>query len=232
MPRVIIIAGPNGAGKTTFARQFLPHEAGVIQFVNADLIAAGISPFDPASANVSAGRVMIKRLEDLVNEGADFAVETTLSGRWLAGHLETWRSRGYTVTLYYVRLSSVEISLERIRQRVKNGGHTIPEDVARRRFNRSLALLESTYKHLVDHWSVWTNDGVTPIKIGEQYMATVVPSKHVDFPEELRLAEQAFRRAVRQAFLNGEAYDPDGSGKAYWLEHDEFGNPIDENITA
>lgn len=158
MPRAIIIAGPNGAGKTTFAREFLPNEAGVLQFVNADLIAVGLSPFDPASANVAAGRAMLKRLEDLASNGSDFAVETTLSGRWLAGYITDWRDRGYTVTLHYLRLSSVEISLERIRQRVRDGGHNIPEDVARRRFPRSWKLLQTIYKNLVDDWSVWDND--------------------------------------------------------------------------
>lgn len=165
MPKAIIIAGPNGAGKTTFAREFLPNEAGVLQFVNADLIAAGLSPFDPQSANVAAGRAMLKRLEDLVSAQTDFAVETTLSGRWLANQILEWRLRGYTVTLHYLKLPSVEVSLERIRQRVRNGGHNIPEDVARRRFNRSLGLLESVYKELVDDWSVWDNQGDRPIQI-------------------------------------------------------------------
>ncbi len=158
MPKVIIIAGPNGAGKTTFARQFLPNEARTIQFVNADLIAAGISPFDPSSANVSAGRVMLKRLVDLADEGLDFAIETTLSGLWLKDHVESWRARGYFVELYYLRISTVDITLNRIRNRVKNGGHDIPEEVARRRFKRSLDLLESVYKDSVDAWMIYDCD--------------------------------------------------------------------------
>ncbi len=162
MPRAIIIAGPNGAGKTTFAKEFLPKEAGVIQFVNADLIAAGLSPFDPQSANVAAGRAMLNRLSQLAAEGKDFAVETTLSGRWLANQIPVWRSRGYSVRLYYLRLPSIEVSLERIHQRVKNGGHDVPEDIVRRRFGRSLYLLESRYKDLVDDWSVWDNRGERP----------------------------------------------------------------------
>jgi predicted ABC-type ATPase len=163
MPKVIIIAGPNGAGKTTFAKSYLPVEAGVIQFVNADMIAAGISPFDPTSANVAAGRVMLERLRDLVEDQRDFALETTLSGRWLAKQILDWKCVGYEVELYYLRLSTVEVSLERIEQRVKNGGHNIPEEVARRRFDRSLGLLEELYKNLVDVWSVWNNEGDIPI---------------------------------------------------------------------
>ncbi len=92
-----------------------------------------------------------------MNDVSDFAVRATLSRMWLADHIETWRSRGHTVTLYFIRLSSVEISLERIRQRMKNNGNNSPKYVSRRRFSRSLLLLESTYKHLVDHWGVWTN---------------------------------------------------------------------------
>ena len=159
MPKVIIIAGPNGAGKTTFARQFLPNEAKTIQFVNADLIAAGISPFDPASADVAAGKAMLRRLDDLAREGLDFALETTLSGLWLRDHILNWQSKGYSVELYYLRLSSAEISLERIRKRVSNGGHNIPEDVARRRFGRSLDLLDRVYKNAVDEWFVYDCDG-------------------------------------------------------------------------
>jgi len=155
MPRVLIIAGPNG----TFARQFLPNEAATLQFVNADLIAAGISPFDPASADVSAGRVMIKRLEDLSNEGVDFALETTLSGTWLRDHIVGWQAKGYVVSLHYLRPMSVEVTLERIRIRVSQGGHHIPEAVARRRFERSLNLLETVYKNLVDHWFVYNCEG-------------------------------------------------------------------------
>lgn len=161
MPNVLIIAGPNGAGKTTFAREFLPNEARTIQFVNADLIAAGISPFDPASADVTAGRTMIRRLDDLAEEGLDFALETTLSGMWLKPHILNWRERGYVVKLHYLRLSRVELSLERVKNRVAKGGHNIPEDVIRRRFDRSLRLLESTYKNLVDDWFVYDNDSRT-----------------------------------------------------------------------
>jgi predicted ABC-type ATPase len=163
MPRAIILAGPNGAGKTTFAREFLPNEAAMIQFVNADLIAAGISPFAPDTANVSAGRIMIERLEALVARQEDFAIETTLSGKWLAGHIRNWQAQGYVVKLHFLRLTSPDLSLARVRNRVAHGGHDIPEEVLRRRFGRSLELLESTYKNLVDDWFVYDNDGPAAI---------------------------------------------------------------------
>jgi predicted ABC-type ATPase len=165
MPKVVIIAGPNGAGKTTFARNFLPNEAATVQFVNADLIAAGISPFDPASAAFAAGRVMLRRLSELVHERKDFALETTLSGNWLRDQILEWRTYGYEIELYYLRLSSVEISLERIRTRVLRGGHNIPENVARRRFQRSRTLFETVYKGLVDEWFLYDNDGDEPLPV-------------------------------------------------------------------
>jgi predicted ABC-type ATPase len=99
----------------------------------------------------------------LVEDQRDFALETTLSGRWLAKQILDWKCVGYEVELYYLRLSTVEVSLERIEQRVKNGGHNIPEEVARRRFDRSLGLLEELYKNLVDVWSIWNNEGDIPI---------------------------------------------------------------------
>jgi len=158
MPKVIIIAGPNGAGKTTFARNYLPNEAKTIQFVNADMIAAGISPFAPSSADVAAGKTMLTRLDVLASEGLDFALETTLSGIWLKRKIIEWQSLGFQVKLFYLRLSSSELAIERVQNRVKNGGHHIPDDVVRRRFIRSQDLLERTYKDLVDDWFVYDND--------------------------------------------------------------------------
>ena len=162
VPIAIILAGPNGAGKTTFAREFLRLEANVIQFVNADLIAAGISPFAPQTADVVAGRIMIERLNELSSGGVDFALETTLSGKWLVHHIRDWQSKGYTVELYYLKLPSPEFSVERVAKRVREGGHFIPEDVIHRRFHRSLDMLERKYKPLVDRWMVYDNSERTP----------------------------------------------------------------------
>lgn len=157
MPRALIIAGPNGAGKTTFAREYLPNEAQVLQFINADLIAQGISPFAPSSADVLAGRIMIQRIQEMVAEGSDFAIETTLSGNWLVKHILEWKANGYTVELFYVRLESPDISVSRVKTRVLKGGHHIPENVIRRRFQRSLAMFERKYKPIVDDWMVYDN---------------------------------------------------------------------------
>ena len=162
VPIEIILAGPNGGGKTTFAREFLRLEADVIQFVNADLIAAGISPFAPQTADVVAGRIMIERLKELSSEGVDFALETTLSGNWLVHHIRDWQTKGYTVDLYYLTSPSPEFAVERVAKRVREGGHFIPEDVIHRRFHRSLDMLERKYKPLVDRWMVYDNREQTP----------------------------------------------------------------------
>lgn len=153
------------AGKTTFAREFLPNEAQCTQSVNADLIAAGLSPYAPETADVAAGRAMLRRLDELAFQGMDFAIETTLSGKWLLPRIRGWRNLGYSVELYYLRLDRPEIALRRIAQRVADGGHDVPESTVRRRFSRSLVLLES-FKSEVDCWVVYNNSELEPSLIG------------------------------------------------------------------
>lgn len=133
-PRVIIIAGPNGAGKTTFAREFLPNEAGCPIFVNADLIAAGLSPFAPEIAAVQAGRLMLREMARHFAARVSFAFETTLSGRGYLRLIEQWQTVGYRVKLIFLQLASPEEAIARVAQRVKQGGHNVAEAVIRRRF--------------------------------------------------------------------------------------------------
>jgi predicted ABC-type ATPase len=140
--RVLIIAGPNGAGKTTFAREFLPREADCPAFVNADLIAAGISPFQPEAAAYRAGRLMLEEIDRLAARGASFAFESTLSGRTYAKRIRRWRSCGYDVELYFLRLPNPDFAVSRVKQRIANGGHAVPEDTIRRRFTLGLENLE------------------------------------------------------------------------------------------
>ena len=170
MPRVIIIARPNGAGKTTFARTFLPNEARTLPFVNADLIALGLSPFDSSLADVAAGKIMLQRLDALSYEGVDFALETTLSGIWLKPRILDWQQKGYIVHLHFLRLSTAEMAVERVQNRVAHGGHNIPKNVIHRRFTRSLRLLESTYKNLVDDWFVYDSSGPEAILLESKWM--------------------------------------------------------------
>ncbi len=119
---IIIIAGPNGAGKTTFAREFLPQEADCPTFINADLIALGLSPFRPEAAAVRAGRIMLEMIADCVRRGESFAIETTLSGRGYARMIPVWQQKGYRVTIFFLELPSAELAVERVADRVAQGG--------------------------------------------------------------------------------------------------------------
>ena len=161
--KVIIIAGPNGAGKTTFAREFLPNEEGCPQFLNADLIAAGLAPFAPESAALPAARLMLAELERHFQTGQSFAFETTLSGRAYLRHIARWRAAGYRVELIFLRLASADEAVARVAQRVKQGGHHIPEAVIRRRFAAGLDNLSRHYAPAVDAWALYDNSGEEPI---------------------------------------------------------------------
>ena len=164
--RIVIIAGPNGAGKTTFAREFLPNEAECPNFVNADLIAAGLSPFAPDLAAFKAGRVMLEAIADHARLGESFAFETTLSGLTYAQMIPVWRIAGYTVKLIFLSLPDVEIAIERVATRVMQGGHNVPEEVIRRRFTHGIKNFER-YKMLVDSWQLYDNSGIPAILIEE-----------------------------------------------------------------
>lgn len=165
--KIIIIAGPNGAGKTTFAEEFLPKEAACPSFVNADLIAAGLAPFEPERAAFRAGRLMLEEIHNYARKAESFAFETTLSGRGYAGLIPSWGSDGYTVKLFFLRLASPELAIARVRQRVREGGHNIPEPVIRRRFTAGLRNFENLYKPAVDEWALYDNSGSEPVLIEE-----------------------------------------------------------------
>lgn len=139
--RIIIIAGPNGAGKSTFAREFLPNEAKCPVFINADLIAAGLSPFAPEAAAMRAGRLMLLEIAEHVRRGVSFAFETTLAGRGYARMIPSWRTAGYSVHILFLKLDSVELAMERVSVRVSQGGHNVPELVIRRRSHTAGATL-------------------------------------------------------------------------------------------
>lgn len=165
--KILIIAGPNGAGKTTFAREFLPKEAGCPLFVNADLIAAGLSPFAPGSADIRAGRLMIEEIESHVRRRESFAFETTLSGRRYALMIPQWQRMGFTVKLVFLFVGDVKLAIERVRVRVKQGGHDVPEEVIRRRYLAGWRNFQQLYKKLVDSWIVYDNSGEKPILLYE-----------------------------------------------------------------
>jgi predicted ABC-type ATPase len=161
MPNLYLISGCNGAGKTTASFTILPEILECKEFVNADSIAAGISPFNPESVAIEAGRIMLKRIDELLNERADFALETTLSTRSYVPFIKKAQLSGYVVTLLYFWLSSPEMAYERVAKRVSEGGHNIPIDVIERRYYRGIKNLIELYVPICDKWLVMNNVGTT-----------------------------------------------------------------------
>ncbi len=165
--KIIIIAGPNGAGKTTFAREFLPAEAGLPVFVNADLIAAGLSPFHPELAAIRAGRLMLQEIDAHSAVGRSFAFETTLAGLSYVRRIDAWRRNGYIVELIFLSLPSPEEAIRRVAERVKQGGHNVAEEVIRRRFAAGMRHFLETYRQRVDYWMWFDNSGLEPVLVDE-----------------------------------------------------------------
>lgn len=157
-----VIAGPNGAGKTTFAREFLPHFVKCQEFVNADFIASGLSPFAPGMAAMEAGRLMLKRMDELASRRHGFAFETTLSGRGYLSHFGRLKAKGYRIHLFYLWLPGVQLAIQRVLDRVQSGGHSVPEEDIRRRFNRGLSNLFGEYLPLLDTWALIDNSECRP----------------------------------------------------------------------
>ncbi len=163
--QIVIVAGPNGAGKTTFALTYLRVEARGLPFLNADMIAAGLAPLGSRHSDVRAGRLMLEEIDRLAAEGRSFAFETTLAGRGYLRRIDRWRRSGYLVSLFFLSLPSPEVAVSRVRARVEQGGHHIPEDVIRRRFDAGLANLRAVYAERVDCWVLFQNTGRAPILI-------------------------------------------------------------------
>ena len=161
-PRCIIIAGPNGAGKTTFAYEFLPHEVGIIHFVNADLIASGLSPLRPELAAIAAGRLFLMELHRLARQRVEFAFETTLSSLGYLKHVRRWKAAGYSIQIIFLYLSSPRLALRRIAARVKQGGHNVSRADVTRRFARGWQNFQTAYRPLADAWAVYDNSGTIP----------------------------------------------------------------------
>ena len=163
--KIIIIAGPNGAGKTTFARSFLPAEAQLPRFINADLIAAGLAPFAPETAAFKAGRLMLQEIEQCARRGENFAFETTLAGLGYLRHIAGWRAQGYRVSRFFLTLPNVETAIARVAARVRQGGHDIPEPVIRRRFAQGWNNFQRHHKQAVEDWAIFDNAGSEPVML-------------------------------------------------------------------
>jgi predicted ABC-type ATPase len=156
-PTVVVLAGPNGAGKSTAAQSVLAETLRVMTFVNADVIAQGLSGFDPESMAMEAGRIMLQRLHTLAEKRASFAFETTLAGRSYARWLKSLRATGYTVDLVYFWLASPDLAVARVAERVSRGGHDIPEATIRKRYARSICNFFQLFRPVVDSWKVQDN---------------------------------------------------------------------------
>jgi predicted ABC-type ATPase len=153
-PNVIILAGPNGAGKSTIAEQVIRGQFGLAHYVNADTIARGLSAFDVEAMALKAGRIMLQHLHDLAAAKVDFAFETTLASRTFANWIVELKTDGYRFHLIYLWLSSPELAMRRVESRVALGGHGIPEDTIRRRYQRGIANFFGLYRPLADSWKL------------------------------------------------------------------------------
>jgi predicted ABC-type ATPase len=156
-PHLVILAGPNGSGKTTIAPRFLKGKLGVGEFVNADLIASGLSVFDPELAAMAAGRVMLTRLKELADRRADFAFETTLASRSFAPWIAELMGTGYRFHLVFLWLSSPDLAVARVADRVRMGGHDVSEATIRRRYRAGLRNFFSLYSPLATTWEMVDN---------------------------------------------------------------------------
>jgi predicted ABC-type ATPase len=179
-PNIVIVAGPNGAGKSTAAPSLLRDFLGITEFVNADVFAQGLSAFNPAGAAVQAGRIMLSRMRELADDRKSFAYETTLAARSHANWMQELREAGYQIHLVYLWIRSPDTAVERVAERVRQGGHNIPEDVIRRRYERGLRNLFNIYIPIVDSWVLLDNSD----SIGYVTIATQMPGTPIHVSNE------------------------------------------------
>lgn len=152
-----IISGCNGAGKTTASYTVLPEILKCKEFVNADEIARGLSPFNPESVAIEAGRLMLQRIEELLDKGETFSIETTLATKSYISLVHRAQAKGYRVSVLFFWLQTPELAIQRVAERVQNGGHNIPEDIVRRRYVAGISNLFRLYMLEVDYWDIYDN---------------------------------------------------------------------------
>jgi len=164
MPNLYIIAGCNGAGKTTASYTVLPEMLNCKEFVNADEIARGLSPFQPDKAAIDAGKIMLTRIKELINLKVDFSFETTLSARYFVTLVKEAQQQGYFVTLVFFWLNSIDLALQRVKMRVSEGGHNIPEEIIKKRYRMGIKNLIKMYIPVCDYWIV-VNNSKSPFQL-------------------------------------------------------------------
>lgn len=193
-PTLCIIGGCNGAGKSTLARELLPR-LGIPRFLNADLIAKGLSPRDPSLAAFSAGRRLLEEAQSLISAGNSFAIESTLSGKTYVKLLQQAKEKGFKVLLHYILISSASQAVARVKFRVLTGGHHVPEEDIRRRYDRSVKHFAHDYLPLADEWGLWENMSPPPVKIASNLTHTkqeaidMITSSKLQEPEPMKYSE-------------------------------------------
>lgn len=196
MPELYLFGGPNGAGKTTTARRILPDFLSCREFVNADAIASALSPFRPETVARRAGRLMLLRLAELVNDKQDFAFESTLASRGFVGFLENCAQQEYSVHIVYIWLQSADLAVARVSSRVQSGGHSIPKDIIRRRYERGLQNFFRLYAPLCDTWTVLDNSDeqqnakIDLIAVGGKQQQTIVHQTEIWTQLQAKLNEE------------------------------------------
>ncbi len=218
-PRILIIAGPNGAGKTTFATEYVIAENEFPRFVNADLIASSLNPFDPTVAAFKAGRLMIETMEELTERGNSFALETTLSGRGYRQWIPSWQKAGYRVAIVFLCLRSSALAINCVAGRVRGGGHHVPDSVVRRRYVKGWQNFVGTYRDLVDEWTVYdTSDTVPVVNSKSDEDSDLVKAGEQEGSERERGIEGALTAMYRAATVAHRRAAVRGDKVAIWQD--------------
>ena len=186
MPRLYIISGCNGAGKTTASYSMLPEMLSCSEFVNSDEFAKGLSPFDPSKASIQASRYMLMKIRYLLKNKKDFAVETTLATRTLLKIVKAAQAEGYTVTLLYFWLKTPELAVERVRARVAAGGHDIPEETIRRRYQVGIDYFFHYYAPISERWILADNSQIPFRVIAEGSKSDVINIRDKETYEKIK----------------------------------------------
>ena len=188
MANLYVISGCNGAGKTTASYSVLPEMLNCREFVNADEIAKGLSPFQPEKAAIDAGRIMLRRIKDLINQNIDFAIETTLAAKTYVQLIQVAQSKGYFVTLIYFWLNSPELAVERVKARVISGGHSIPETIIYRRYRAGIDNLSKLYLPICDYWLIIDNSEPPFQVVAEGFKTKKIEiSNHIKYDQIIKL---------------------------------------------